>query len=58
MARFRRSVLEAIEADWRVGRWWDLAIGRVVPIQAVALLCWWMYLSATSYAPDSWYDPT
>jgi NSS family neurotransmitter:Na+ symporter len=23
----------------------------------ISLLIWWIYLSITSYAPDSWYNP-
>jgi len=55
--RLRREVLERIDGDWRLGRVWDAAISWLVPAQAVALLGWWMYLSATAYAPSTWYDP-
>lgn len=29
----------------------------LVPAQALILLSWWIWLSATTYAPDNWYDP-
>jgi len=33
-------------------------IGYLVPLEAGVLLVWWLSLSATVYAPDTWYDPT
>jgi NSS family neurotransmitter:Na+ symporter len=29
----------------------------VVPLQAIVLLSWWLFLAATEYAPQSWYNP-
>ena len=43
--------------DWNVTRGWDVLITVLVPLQAVVLLGWWLYQSATVYAPESWYDP-
>ena len=28
-----------------------------MPALAVVLLGWWLYLSATAYAPDTWWNP-
>jgi NSS family neurotransmitter:Na+ symporter len=28
-----------------------------VPALALALLVWWLWLSAAVYAPDDWFDP-
>jgi len=43
--------------DWQLGRWWDITVKYVVPLAAIALLVWWLSLSATVYAPDEWYNP-
>ncbi len=43
--------------DWDPGRAWELAIRRLVPLLAVALLGWWLWLSATEYAPETWWNP-
>jgi NSS family neurotransmitter:Na+ symporter len=56
-ARFRRDAIEGAPGDWSPGAAWDLLITYVVPLQAVALLVWWLSLAATVYAPESWYDP-
>lgn len=55
--RFRLENIDGIPGDWSAGRGWDVLIGFLVPLFAVVLLGWWLYLSATVYAPDTWYDP-
>lgn len=56
-AEFGRSVVAGGEADWTVGLVWTALIRYAVPMQAVILLTWWLYLSATTYAPETWYNP-
>ncbi|MCH9687055.1 MAG: sodium-dependent transporter [Deltaproteobacteria bacterium] len=53
-----RQTLADNPNDWDPGRAWSLAIRVVVPTLAVVLLGWWLYLSATTYAPETWWDPT
>lgn len=55
---FREQNIEGIPGDWNAGKAWDWIIAGAVPIMAVTLLVWWLWLSATEYAPDTWYDPT
>ncbi len=55
--RFRREELAGGDGDWRATRVWQVIITALVPAQAIALLVWWLFLSATEYARDSWYDP-
>jgi NSS family neurotransmitter:Na+ symporter len=55
--RFRVEVVDASPGDWRAGRGWEVLISILVPLQAVVLLVWWLYLSATTYAPDTWFNP-
>ncbi len=55
--RMRREVLDDVPGDWRLGRGWQTLISWVVPVQAILLLGWWLWLSATAYAPDTWFDP-
>lgn len=42
------------ENDWKLGAWWDLVVTFFVPVAALTLLIWWLYLSADV---DRWYDP-
>ncbi|HKK47157.1 MAG TPA: sodium-dependent transporter [Balneolaceae bacterium] len=41
-------------SDGETGKTWDVLIGKVVPIQAVVLLIWWL---STVYDPQDWYHP-
>jgi NSS family neurotransmitter:Na+ symporter len=54
---FRNEVMSGLPGDWNAGRIWDVLITYIVPAEAVILLVWWMYLSAGTYAPDTWFNP-
>lgn len=54
--RFREEQLNHADSDIRVGRWWDVLIGVVVPLEAVILLGWWLY-QARGWDPTGWLDP-
>lgn len=56
-ADFARTVVSGGDRDWSAGSVWQNLIRFAVPLQAIALLVWWLYLSATAYAPDTWYNP-
>lgn len=52
-----RERLAARDGEWDPGRAWVFILKFAVPALAVLLLGWWLYLSATAYAPDTWWDP-
>lgn len=54
---FRHKIVNTDESGVTLGRWWSVIIKYVVPVQVITLIAWWIYLSATSFAPDSWYHP-
>jgi NSS family neurotransmitter:Na+ symporter len=54
--RFRNEELNHPDSDIRVGAWWDLVIGVVVPLEAAVLLVWWLY-QARGWDPAGWLDP-
>jgi NSS family neurotransmitter:Na+ symporter len=54
--RFREEQLNHRDSDIRVGRWWDVVIGVVVPLEALVLLGWWLY-QARGWDPTGWLDP-
>ncbi|MEX0822662.1 MAG: sodium-dependent transporter [Rhodothermales bacterium] len=56
-ADFGRVVVSGGDADWSVGRVWTTLIRYAIPLQAIVLLVWWLYLSASTYAPENWFDP-
>ncbi len=54
--RFREEQLNHAASDIRVGRWWDVVVGLLIPLQAVILLGWWLYQSR-GWDPEGWLDP-
>jgi NSS family neurotransmitter:Na+ symporter len=55
--RFRSIAVNTGQHKYTLGTWWSVIIKYVVPVEVISLLFWWMYLSITSYAPDTWYNP-
>jgi NSS family neurotransmitter:Na+ symporter len=49
--------INTIPNDWKTGRAWSVCIRFFMPLAALTLLVWWMFLSATVFAPDEWYNP-
>ncbi len=54
--RFREQQLNHPDSDLRLGRWWDVVIAGVVPVEAVVLLVWWL-AQARRWDPTGWLDP-
>ena len=54
--RFREEQLNHAGSDIRIGRWWDVVIATLVPLQAVVLLVWWLW-QARAGDPEGWLDP-
>jgi NSS family neurotransmitter:Na+ symporter len=55
--KFRNELINTEERSATLGSWWEIVIKYIVPIEVVTLLAWWMYLSANTYAPDTWFNP-
>ena len=52
-----RETMASQPGELDPGAAWVFALRVVVPVLAVVLLGWWLYLSATAYAPDTWWNP-
>lgn len=55
--KFRETLVNTKESSVTLGRWWVIIIRYVIPVEVITLLVWWIWLSATSFAPDTWYNP-
>ena len=55
--KLRKEILSHNHKDWNPGKAWDFLMRYLVPLEAIALLLWWMSLSATVYAPSEWFNP-
>ena len=49
--------LGTIKNDWKLGKWWMYEMKFIIPIAAFILLFWWLFQSATVFAPEAWYNP-
>ena len=49
--------INVTENDWSVGAYWSITIRLFIPFAAFLLLFWWLFLSATVFAPGEWYNP-
>lgn len=54
--RFRETQLNHEDSDIRVGKWWDVVITTIVPLQAVILMVWLLVDSAQG-PPSEWLNP-
>lgn len=54
--RFREAQLNHAGSDIRIGRWWEIVIGVIVPLEALTLLVWWLW-QARGWDPEGWLDP-
>ena len=54
--RFREEQINHPDSDIRIGRWWDVVIGLLVPVEAVVLVAWWL-VQAWSWDPEGWLTP-
>ncbi len=56
LEKLRREVVNAEGCDLPVGRWWTFLVSVVVPVEALALLVWWLW-QARGWDPEGWLDP-
>ena len=55
--RFRRECINAGGSDLAVGRWFNGLIRVVIPLEFVAMLSWWFWLSASTFDREGWWNP-
>lgn len=52
--KFRSEIVNNKWHSHTLGRWWEVAIKYVVPLEVIALLIWWFYKAASA---EGWYNP-
>ena len=55
--RFRREAVNGEGSDVTVGRWYNVLITWVVPLQVVVLIAWWFFLAVSEYDREGWWNP-
>lgn len=57
VGRFRTELINADSEGLKSGVVVERILKYGIPVQVVVLLGWWIWRSATQFAPDTWYDP-
>ena len=53
--RFRRLLINGEGSDLKVGRWFNVVVGVLIPIQFISLMIWWG-IKSVGWEPD-WWNP-
>ena len=52
-----RNKFDSSGNDWIPGIWWNFIVRYFLPVAGTLLILWWLFLSASVFAPDDWYNP-
>jgi neurotransmitter:Na+ symporter, NSS family len=53
--KFRTEVINGYGSDVKIGKWYNFAIGIIVPIQVIVLISWWL-ISSIGWDTE-WWNP-
>lgn len=53
--KFRTEIINGFGSDIKLGKWYNLVIKYLIPVQVVILLSWWL-ISSTTWDPE-WWNP-
>ena len=53
--KFRQEIINGPGSDVKIGRWYNIVIGFLIPLQVIILLTWWL-VSSASWDPE-WWNP-
>lgn len=54
---FRYNLINTGNHQIKSGKWFDVLIKYIIPVEVVVLLGWWIYRSAFEFAPETWFNP-
>ncbi|HXG37657.1 MAG TPA: sodium-dependent transporter [Bacteroidota bacterium] len=55
--KFRQEAVNGEGSDIKIGRWYNVIISWLIPLQVIALIVWWFSLSIFSYDTEGWWNP-
>jgi NSS family neurotransmitter:Na+ symporter len=55
VTRFRKELIETAANDIPVGRWFDVLVKYVLPVEFVIMVVWWLYQAALN--DPMWWNP-
>lgn len=55
--KLRTKIINSEGNDLNAGKWFNIVVMFLIPIEFVVLLTWWFYQAVTSYDPEGWFNP-
>jgi NSS family neurotransmitter:Na+ symporter len=55
--RFRDTLINTEGNDMYLGKWFDIVVKYVIPVEFIALIGWWFYQSITIFDKSGWWNP-
>jgi NSS family neurotransmitter:Na+ symporter len=55
--KFRFSLVNGAGTRFPVGRWFEILVAWVIPVEFVVVLSWWLWRSATTFDSAGWWNP-
>ncbi len=55
--KFRQVAVNGEGSDVKVGKWYNVVISWLVPLQVMVLIVWWFSLAITSFDTEGWWNP-
>jgi NSS family neurotransmitter:Na+ symporter len=55
--KFRREAVNGEGTDVKVGKWYNIILTWLIPLQVIVLIFWWFYLAITDFDKDGWWNP-
>lgn len=55
--KFREELVNLPGNDIRIGRWFDVMITYVIPVEFLLMIGWWFYQSVAVFDRDGWWNP-
>jgi NSS family neurotransmitter:Na+ symporter len=55
--RFRQQAINGEGSDVKIGKYYNVIISWLVPIQVMVLIVWWFYLAIADFDRDGWWNP-
>lgn len=53
--KFRTNIINGFGSDIKIGKWYNIIITYLVPVEVTVLLLWWL-ISSTTWDPE-WWNP-
>jgi NSS family neurotransmitter:Na+ symporter len=53
--KFRTEIINGFGSDVKIGKWYNIVIGILIPVQVIVLILWWL-ISSVGWDPE-WWNP-